>query len=286
MASPKTAAVAQGMFSGEKQYQLRARKALPLLVRQALAQAPIKYGALAKELGMPNPRNLNYVLGSVGATLADLGKRWGTTIPALQSLAIAKGSGLPGKGFFEGFTALEKPTRQQLKAALNEFHGRTFAFPDWFKVLQELDLKPANDDEAIRSVEHARHMHGTGEGAAHKALKDRILASPSLVGLPQHPRSRQCEYSIPSGDSIDVRFDFGSMEAAVEVKPSTSPSADIARGLFQCVKYEVVLHRWRAWESKKVDVRVVLALGGAFPQELHGLKHALNVVVVTDLERQ
>jgi len=53
-------------ISGEKLYQERARAALPLLVRQAQAGAPIFYSDLADELGMPNPRNLNYVLGSIG----------------------------------------------------------------------------------------------------------------------------------------------------------------------------------------------------------------------------
>jgi hypothetical protein len=49
-------------LSGSKLYQERARKALPLLVRQAKAEQPIYYSALAEYLDMPNPRNLNYVL--------------------------------------------------------------------------------------------------------------------------------------------------------------------------------------------------------------------------------
>ncbi len=56
-------------IEGKKLYQERARKALPLLVRQALANQPILYSDLAQELDMPNPRNLNYVLGSIGYTL-------------------------------------------------------------------------------------------------------------------------------------------------------------------------------------------------------------------------
>lgn len=43
-------------ISGDKLYQERARLALPLLVRQAHAAAPVYYSALAAELGMPNAR--------------------------------------------------------------------------------------------------------------------------------------------------------------------------------------------------------------------------------------
>jgi hypothetical protein len=71
----ETARIAKGIL-GEKLYQKRARAALPILVRQATAQQKITYGDLAEELSIPNARNLNYVLGSVGITLLDLSRTW------------------------------------------------------------------------------------------------------------------------------------------------------------------------------------------------------------------
>jgi len=59
-------------LGGDNLYQRRARIAMPILVRQAHARAKIFYAELAAELGMPSPRNLNYVLGSVGTTLRQL----------------------------------------------------------------------------------------------------------------------------------------------------------------------------------------------------------------------
>jgi len=59
----ETGEVAETM-EGNKLYQERARRAMPILVRQALAGETIYYQDLADELGMPNPRNLNFVLGS------------------------------------------------------------------------------------------------------------------------------------------------------------------------------------------------------------------------------
>lgn len=60
---------------GTGPYHQEALAALPLLLRQAEADEPIKYGSLAVELGMPNARNLNYPLGSIGTTLQQLGGR-------------------------------------------------------------------------------------------------------------------------------------------------------------------------------------------------------------------
>ena len=75
-------------------YQRRAFSALPLLVRQAEAGQTIHYEHLTRELGMPNPRNLNYVLGSIGTSLRNLGQLWGQEIPAVQALVTNKASGL------------------------------------------------------------------------------------------------------------------------------------------------------------------------------------------------
>jgi hypothetical protein len=283
MAKDKTAVIAEAMFAGDKLYQVRARQALPLLVRQAFAQAPVYYEGLAEELGMPNARNLNFVLGSVGTTLQQLGQKKKSEIPPIQSLVIGQGSGLPGKGFFEGFTGLQSPTRQQRQALLNEYHAKIYAYPLWLNILAELGL-PQPTSDAMKIVEKARTMQGGGEGEAHRTLKDRIYENPSLVGGPAKPTMREREFRLPSGDCIDVYFGLGSKQLAVEVKPSTSAADDIARGLFQCVKYETILTKWRAWQGTQVDVRVVLALGGPFPGSLLGLRNSLDVDVIDQLD--
>lgn len=85
-------------ISGDKLYQERARAALPILARQAKAGSTLFYSDLAQELGMPNPRNLNYVLGSIGQTLEHLSKQWKKKIPPIQALVVNKSTGLPGEG--------------------------------------------------------------------------------------------------------------------------------------------------------------------------------------------
>ena len=51
-------------ISSDKAYQVSARNAA-FLTRQAEASIQVYYSDLAKELGMPNPRNLNYMLGRI-----------------------------------------------------------------------------------------------------------------------------------------------------------------------------------------------------------------------------
>lgn len=59
-----TAQIAE-LISGKKLYQIRAREALPVLTRQAHSAQTIFYSDLAAELKIPNPHNLNYVLGCI-----------------------------------------------------------------------------------------------------------------------------------------------------------------------------------------------------------------------------
>ncbi len=47
---------------------------------------------------MPNPRNLNYVLGSIGQSLERLSKAWKTKVPPIQCLVVNKSTGLPPFG--------------------------------------------------------------------------------------------------------------------------------------------------------------------------------------------
>lgn len=99
-------------FDGDKLYQQRARAALPLLVRQAKVQQTIYYANLAEELRIPNPRNLNFVLGSVGRSLVRLGQERGWDIPPIQCLVVipitARNETL---GWSASVCLIEHPTR-------------------------------------------------------------------------------------------------------------------------------------------------------------------------------
>src|SRR5689334_23000093 len=82
---------------GKKLFQQRALLAFPKLVRQAEAEQTITYSALAQELGMPNPRNLNKVLGSVANAVRKLSKTWKRSVPPINFLVVNRHTGMPGK---------------------------------------------------------------------------------------------------------------------------------------------------------------------------------------------
>ena len=110
----QTAKIAEPI-SGNQLYQERARAAFPILVRQAEAGQPIFYSNLAEELGMPNPRNLNYVLGSIGRSIENLSKAWNEEIPPIQCLVVNKNTGLPGEGI--GWFLIKKEDFSKLSTA-------------------------------------------------------------------------------------------------------------------------------------------------------------------------
>jgi hypothetical protein len=276
----KTAQVAEAL-SGDKLYQERARAALPLLVRQAQAGNPIFYSDLATELGIPNPRNLNYVLGSIGQALVELSKAWGVKVPPIQCLVVNKATGLPGEGigwFVVKKEEYSKLTKRQQRTIVEAERQHVYAFPKWLQVLSALQLQPTQND-FTQLVKAATFRGGGGEGIKHQKLKEFVAANPQIVGLPVSTPHGVQEFGLPSGDSIDVMFQNKDW-VAVEVKSDISQAPDILRGLFQCVKYRAVIEAVQATQSLPQNARALLVLEGALPTELLPIKNLLGIEVI------
>jgi len=269
-------------MQGNKLYQKRAQRALPILVRQARLHNEITYSDLARELAMPNPRNLNYVLGSIGRTLEELSIKWNEEVPEIQSLVINQSSKMPGSGYFGGEDEFRGMTKRQREAVLNRQYAAIFAYGKWTNVLEALELD-SDEPAPTREIEKARRFRG-GESEAHRRFKDLIAHNPELVGLPSSCRCVSQEYQLPSGDVVDVFFEHRSAQYGVEVKSRISDEGDIARGLFQCVKYEAVLEAWRGFEKQDFDIQIILAMESAFPESLVPLKNALQITVIDSIE--
>lgn len=275
-------------ISGGKAYQIRARAALPLLVRQAHAGVPVFYSDLAQELGMPNPRNLNYVLGSIGQSLERLSKIWKVKVPPLQCLVINKQTGLPGEGIGwflmkkEDFSAL--PLRQKRVIVEAEL-AHVFSFSRWDEVLKALSLEPvACDFSSI--LKRAIEGYGAGESEDHKALKEYVACNPRVIGLSAGIPAGVTEYSLPSGDSLDVSFISKTVWVAAEIKSAVSGESDIVRGLFQCVKYRAVMDAVLLAKARPQIARVILVLESTFPQSLIPLRNLLGIEVVDGITPQ
>ncbi len=281
MTRKETAVVADSMW-GPKDYQRHAQRALPLLVRQALAGHPIFYQALAGELGISNPRNLNYPLGSVGQTLIDLAKQWGEDIPPIQCLVVNQQDQTPGQGFgwfmpdaeeWKGMSPMQR--RRKTEQVMQQI----YAYQKWPAVLAALRLEPV-ENEFEDLLQGAAKMRAGGEGEEHKRLKEHVRRHPQLVGAKTGGCFGRVEERLPSGDSLDVFFDAGTEWVAVEVKPLSSDELDLTRGIYQCVKYAAVLRAVVIADQKDIDVRSVLLIEGRLTERLRLLRTILGVHVI------
>lgn len=273
--------------SGTKLYHERAKRALPLLVRQAEAGQTVAYSDLAAELDMPNARNLNYVLGSVGETLEALSKSWPQRIPPIQCLVVNKETGLPGEGV--GWFLVDKADYAKLplarkQAVIKAELSHIFAYPHWLQVLAAFKLSPVSQDYGAL-LQQAAAFRGSGESEDHRRLKEYVAQHPELVGLPASSPRGDTEYPLPSGDSLDVSFHQSDEWVAVEVKSALSPIHDLVRGLYQCVKYRAVMEAVLAAQSRRASVRAVLVIESALPLTLVPLRNTLGVQVIEHTTR-
>jgi hypothetical protein len=284
-----TARIAEPI-AGDALYQKRARLAFPLLVRQAEAGKPITYSDLAEELGMPNARNLNYPLGSIGSTIENLSKAWKEKIPPIQCLVVNKNTGIPGEGvgFFlrqwGNFAALPRRRQKEIVAGA---HALIFAYPRWEEVLKAVSLRPITSDfsNIVREASQPPPVNGGGGGESdrHRDLKIFVAQNPMCIGLTSATPAGHNEVPLPSGDCLDVSFRVGDEWVAAEVKSSLSNTADIVRGLFQCVKYRAVMAAAQAAEGLAREARAVLVLEGKLGQELIPLRNILGVEVFEEV---
>ncbi len=269
-------------ISGDKLYRVRARLALPLLVRQAQAHAPIFYSDLAEELGMLNSRNLNYVLGSIGQSMQLLSKAWKEKIPPIHCIVISKATGLPGEGIGwfpikkEAFSKL--PPRQK-RAIVDAQLQHVYAYPKWMEVLKVLSLKPTEAD-FTSFVSKASQWVGGGEGERHKTLKEYVATHPESIGLKAGTPNGTNEHPLPSGDFLDVSFVHKKVWVAAEVKSAISTESDLIRGLFQCVKYRAVMEAVQIAKACPQSARALLVLESTLPRSLVALRNLLAIEVV------
>ncbi len=286
----ETGEVSVGGILGDKLYQARARKALPILVRQAKAWHPIVYGQLAHELGMPNPRNLNYVLGAIGNSLLELGRIWNSRVPAIQALVINKQTELPGEGlswFVPDAAEFLRAPLSQRRQIVDAMLGEIYLYKRWDAVLKHFGMKPLPAPaETLPPVETVAGFGRGGEGEAHRRLKERIASDPTLVGLEPSFATRDTEVPLYSGDRLDVQFKYRRRRVAIEVKPASAPLGDLIRGIFQCVKYLAVMEAEERMRNSDVQCSVMLALGEAFPETLASLRSTLGINVVDALDSE
>lgn len=277
---------AKNMF-GDSLYQIRARKALPILVRQAYALSPITYTDISQELGMSNPRNMDWVLGSIGNTLIELSEKWNEEIPLINCLVVGKNSSLPGRGWGTFYSDKDKYaalTRKEKELLIAKQSMDVFTYKKWDEVLTALGLEPAPQydySELKRKVE--KHREGGGESPEHMAFKEYVSRHPEILDLPKSVGPGTLEYPLPSADCVDVRFIHNQDWIMVEVKSRISDEADLFRGIYQCVKYKAVTEAYQTQKGLPQSCRAVLVIEKSLSRKLFSLKNQLNVEVIENV---
>ena len=206
----------------------------------------------------------------------------GERIPAIQCLVVNKRTGLPGAGVGWFVTKMDDfgklPLAAQQEMVWQELH-RVFVYQKWPVVLKTLGLSV----DYGNFLRRAKVLRG-GEGERHRRLKEYVAANPEVLGLPAAAGEGEVEFPLPSGDPLDVLFRFGDAWSAAEVKPSSSGTPDVVRGMFQCVKYRAVMAAYQATENLPQSARAVLVLEGALPPDLVLMRDILGVEVVESVQ--
>jgi hypothetical protein len=279
----KQAPDAASLLTGNSLYIKRAREAFPILVRQALAREKIAYSDLADEMSMPNPRNLNYVLGAIGKAIQELSAEWGQKIPPLQCVVVNKNTGVPGEGigwFISDLKDFKKRTPEEKEQIVRIELVKVFNYGKWPKVLGVFGLKPLANDPVLATLKaKARQGGGVGECEDHRRLKNYVANNPNVVGLSGFGKG-DIEYAFPSADRIDVVFRNGDRWVGVEVKGPSSDDVDLVRGIFQTVKYVALREAELKSDYKKGSTEVILVVSRRLPAHLKELKNILGVNII------
>jgi hypothetical protein len=127
---------------GNALYQKRARRVFPLLVNLARARATATYAQVARQLKMASPRNLNYVLGSVGASLTELSQKWGELIPPIEALVVNSDTDLPDIGVDHFLSRAGAPISPDRSAQIEQAHEAIYAYKKWPEVQKALTGPP------------------------------------------------------------------------------------------------------------------------------------------------
>lgn len=265
-----------------KLYQQRAARALPLLVRQAMARQTIYYADLADEMGMPNARNLNFVLGSIGSSLDHLRAEWGEKIPPLQAIVVNQSDKMPGSGFIHAVVdprVLANSSTRTRRQVVKEMLAEVYTYPKWDRVLAHFGIASAPPPVPTDLLERAARGGAGGESSDHAEFKRFVCANPGTAGVTARALKAEVEFSLPTGDRIDVLFSTRNGWVAAEVKSARSDEPDLIRGVFQVVKYMALLEALAASKAMAMDVSACLVLEGPSTNQVQQLANVLGIRV-------
>lgn len=239
------------------------------------------YGDLAHAIGKSKFSGIGHALYFVQQVLDNLSTKSCREIPTLNSLCKNAKTMLPSEGFEFVSPQYNDLDENGKRVFVKGLDSNAMNFPHWDWVLKELELKEAVPftEEQLEAIKHPRCIYD-GEGEEHKALKYYICQHPESINY-KDVDFAETEHILPSGDRLDVYFELSDgTHVAIEVKPGISPDQDIARGVFQCVKYYAVMDALRNIECKDYEINVLLVTAGKISSQNKVLAEELDVEYV------
>lgn len=266
----------------EKTSSLVAR-AIPILVRWAVSGVTSNtYGDLNRELvGKSRFSGIGHVLGCIEEVLSALRMDSDNQIPTLNALVNNAKTGMPSGGLCLVCKEYESLSAEGKRAKIKELNDSAIKYEHWDTVLFALGLPHSviaseQEEDEIRRVTY----QGSCESHQHKSLKEFIFLHPESIGI-RDVIEKEKEYVLLSGDKPDVFFRLKDhTSVAIEVKSIISPSSDILRGLYQCVKYEAVIAAEKRTHGSLGDVRSILVIEGKLSESNCQTKNMLGVKVI------
>ena len=272
---------------GTPRSQELVRKTIPILVGWAKRRATNKtYGDLISALGYTRYSGIGSILGNVELVLRKLRKVKGyKDVPTLNAQVKSSKTDIPSHGFefvYDNYGKLSDIEKKIFIAGINE---SAYNYSKWDEVLHELGLKNAIllPQKQLDAIKNMQYGYG-GEGIEHKTLKEYIYHHPKKLKL-QNIVLKETEYTIPSGDRLDVFFELGDgTHVAIEVKPSSSPELDIIRGIFQCVKYQAVMEAFKKIGCRKTEIKVILLIARELSSQERLLAEELEISYIENFK--
>lgn len=256
---------------------------IPQLVRWAQnGETDKTYLDMIHVLNMSRWSGIGRALGSIEDVMQALRKESGITdIPSLNALCKNTSTKLPSEGFSYVCEEYATMTLENKRTYVDGVNQKAVKYEHWDRVLNALGLQPATGLTADEWKILSKPVHGSGgEGKEHKALKEYIKANPQKLGI-HHVTHSETEHVLPSGDRLDVYFELkDGTHIAVEVKPATAPEQDVARGIFQCVKYEATMKAIRKLENEMYTIQTYLVVGADITPTNQKIADELKVKVM------
>ena len=260
------------------------RRIIPILIRWAKqGLTNMTYKNIIIELGMKVFSGIGKQLGYVDDVIKKFIEVTGEKdIPTLNALVKNQITGLPSTGFSYVYTTYDDMSDEEKHIFVDGLNKKAIEYPNWDWVLSSLELKPStiNTTASEQAIRSGKYYGSGGEGEAHKKLKEFICENPDIIGI-KNVVTRDMEHILLSGDRLDVYFEQkDGSKIAIEIKPSTSPEADIMRGLFQCVKYKSILDAEDKLHGEKANNSVILVIGGELSSDNRNVRDTLGIKVI------